>query len=178
MTNEPTADDQPVNDEPPTNDAAEEPAGTSGPRVLRGTGGSLGGMEGGLDIQGRITQLAEGMRKAARSARDAAEERRPAAEAALRVARDRAEQAMDAARPRIERAVGEVTDYVNEHDDQLRAAVARAARIAANMAVPASLRPMADAVNEELHRQPEAKAESTSESEQQGDDTTEPPAQR
>ena len=81
------------------------------------------------------------------------------AEAVVRVARDRAEQAIDAARPRIERAAQEVTDYVNEHDDQLRAAVARAARIAANMAVPAALRPMADAVNEELHRQPEQKSE-------------------
>lgn len=161
MTNETDRPDQHDAEHAAPDPEREEASATSGsgPRVARGTGHSLGATEGLPGVAGRVADFAQRIRDAAEAARAAAEEHRPTAEAAARVARDRAEQAMRAARPRVERAAQDVTTYAREHDAQLRAAMARAGRIAASMAIPPSLRPMADAINEELHREPPHAAE-------------------
>ena len=112
----------------------------------------------------------------AQQALDAVEQRRPAAERMAREAFERAQHAVDAARPEVERlardaaaaaqsaaafarpvverVAHDAVDYARDHQDELRRAATSAADAAANLAtqriVPGPLRPMVDALRQEL----------------------------
>ncbi len=78
---------------------------------------------------------------------------------------ERVRRAADAAGPRIEHVAQEAADYAREHQDELKGAALRAARIAARLTVPRNVR---DAFEAELHRD-DPKPEQSNE--------TEPPKQ-
>ena len=89
-----------------------------------------------------------GIQEASRQALRAAEAARPEAE---RLAKQ-AKSALDAARPHAERAASQARDYVVEHEDELKRAAGRGARIAADAATPRVLRPAVRAAEDELRK--------------------------
>jgi multidrug efflux pump subunit AcrA (membrane-fusion protein) len=88
----------------------------------------------------------------ARQARDAAEAARPEAERLARQARDAAEAAARAARPRVERAAREARQYLEEHDEELRRAGRVGAHYIVARSIPVPIRPLVDAMGREISR--------------------------
>ncbi|GMU41559.1 MAG: hypothetical protein AMXMBFR23_24250 [Chloroflexota bacterium] len=80
-------------------------------------------------------------------AREAIEAAKPQAE---RLARQ-AKAAADAARPHVERAAREAVQYTRDHQDDIRRVAGTGAIEFARRSVPPTLRPVADAVERELH---------------------------
>jgi hypothetical protein len=137
MTTEPLrTDDQ---------DAA-QPEGERTSRTLRGTSSGLGA---GGEGKGAASQLIDLVRQATDAVRTSAEQQMPAVERAAQELSERAKRAADVAAPHVDKLAHEAASFVRDHQDELKAASVRAARIAARLTVPAALR---DAVEEELAR--------------------------
>lgn len=131
---------------------SEQPAPPTGSRgIARGTGYAIGQGEGEGTISGTFM---DGVRQSLIAARMAAARQRPAVERATEDLLERAEAAGQAALPHIERAAQEAAAFARDHQDELKTAAARAARIAVRLAVPPALR---NAVEEELAREQQAK---------------------
>ncbi|RLT28463.1 MAG: hypothetical protein DWI48_00695 [Chloroflexi bacterium] len=102
------------------------------PNIRRGTGGAW---FAGEDLNQRAREgFVGGIHRVEGIAEDAVE---------------RVQRAADAAGPRIQHVAQEAADYAREHQDELKGAALRAARIAARLTVPKNVR---DAFEAELHR--------------------------
>jgi hypothetical protein len=106
-------------------------------------------MGAGGEGQGATSQLIDLVRQATDAVRASAEQHLPTVERAAHDMSDRAKRAADAAAPHVDKLAQEAATFVRDHQDELKAASVRAARIAARLTMPASLR---DAVDEELAR--------------------------
>lgn len=125
---------------------------------------------GAQPADGLLGRLTRGATRAADVARKTIEKQRPAAERAALDARKQVRRAADAARPeverlarqakvaaeaarpRVEQAARDAAHYAREHEEDVRRAAGRAARVAARSATPRSVRPAIQAFEEELHR--------------------------
>ena len=151
-------------------------AGPSGP--LRGRGSALGVGRMAETLRQRAEQaaasapsvraIAERTKELTNAAAKEAQRRRPEAERAARGAATRAGRAADAdapeaerlaqrarsaaaaAKPRVLDAAERTTDFVREHETELRSGAARAARVTARTLTPAPLRSAVDALEQEL----------------------------
>lgn len=85
---------------------------------------------------------------------------------------ERVQRAADAAAPRIQDVAQDATNYAREHQNELKGAALRAARIAARLAVPKNVR---DAFEAELHRDDPKPDDAQPDAPKQGD--AEPPNQ-
>ncbi|MDP2327821.1 MAG: hypothetical protein Q8M79_07015, partial [Dehalococcoidia bacterium] len=118
-------------------------------------------------IGGALGRLVRSARRAARpgperdrlveQAHEAVEAARPQAE---RLAKQ-AKAAADAARPHVVRAAREVTAYTREHQDEIKRAAGTGASELARRAVPPTLRPIANVVEQELRKPPAPRATGT-----------------
>ena len=130
--------------------------------------------DGGADRPPRnrkpASSLGSALRSLARAAGEAAaaggEEARRLAEAAGPEVERRARQAKAAAEattPHIKQAAADATEYVREHQAEIRRGARRGAGLVANQAVrtitPGPLRPAIDAMKDELREQPETTSE-------------------
>lgn len=165
------ADDQHTEETPATDGSEAQPS--SEPRrshIRRGTGQGFGiGDDANKDAK---DVFADRVRQAAAAARAAAERGRPGAEHAAREAKERAERAASAARPHIEHAAQGAANFAREHQDELKSAALRAARIAARLGVPPHVR---EAFEAELHRDDPKPSDPPSPDETDAADTTERP---
>lgn len=112
------------------------------------------------NIGGALGRLVRSARRAARpgperdrlveQAHEAVEAARPQAE---RLAKQ-AKAAADAARPHVVRAAREAAAYTREHQDDIKRAAGTGATEFARRAVPPTLRPIANVVEQELRKPP------------------------
>jgi hypothetical protein len=136
MTTEPPRDDD-DQDAPPIDHKSS---------TRRGTSGAMGA---GGEGQGATSQLIDLVRQATDAVRVSAEQHLPTVERAAHDMSERAKRAAEAAAPHVDKLAQEAATFVRDHQDELKAASVRAARIAARFTMPAALR---DAVDQELAR--------------------------
>lgn len=116
------------------------------------------------NIGGALGRLVRSARRAARpgperdrlveQAHEAVDAARPQAE---RLAKQ-AKAAADAARPHVVRAAREAAAYTREHQDDIKRAAGTGATEFARRAVPPTLRPIANVVEQELRKPPAQRA--------------------
>lgn len=117
------------------------------------------------NIGGALGRLVRSARRAARpgperdrlveQAHEAVDAARPQAE---RLAKQ-AKAAADAARPHVVRAAREAAAYTRDHQDEIKRAAGTGATEFARRAVPPTLRPIANVVEQELRKPPAPRAE-------------------
>ena len=138
--------------EQPTDDAADQPP------PKRKPASSLGGA-----LRGLARAASEAAAVGGQEARRLAETARPEVERRAK----QAKVAAEAATPRVKQAAADATDYVREHQDELRRGARRGAGVIADQAVravtPRPLRPAIDAMKDELREQPETTSEAPDE---------------
>ena len=139
--------------QPPTEDSAEtsdlgaQVRGFSS-RFLRAA--KVAAQHAADSLQENRPDLERRAREALGRAQQAAESARPEVERLAREARTRAEQAVRVARPAAERLASDAVAFARDHDEELKAAAARAADLATQRVVPPTLRPMVDALRDEI----------------------------
>ena len=146
--------------EPPRTDDQDAPSPDAErpSRTLRGTSGAMGA---GGEGQGAASQLIDLVRQATDAVRTSAEQQLPAVERAAQELSERARRAAGAAAPHVDKLAHEAAVFMRDHQDELKAASVRAARIAARLTMPAALR---DAVDQELARDRERTTDQAEES--------------
>ena len=154
--------------EPPADDSVGDTAAT--PPRQRKPASSFGGALRGL---ARVAGFAAAAgHEEARRLADAA---RPEVERRVK----QAKAAAVAATPHIKQAATDATEYVREHQDEIRRGAKRGAGVVADQAVrtvtPRPLRPAIDAMKDELREQPKTTSEAT---ETDTDEATAPPEAR
>ena len=89
-----------------------------------------------------------------------------------------AKAAADAATPHVKQAAAGATDYVREHQDEIRRGAKRGAGVVADQAVrtvtPGPLRPAIDAMKDELREQPDETSEEPEPTTDEQSEPTEP----
>jgi hypothetical protein len=137
-----------MNDATPGEQREDPPADPNlGSRTRRGTSSAFG--RGGEGDGGPASQLMDLVRQATDAVRTSAEQQLPAVERAAHDVSERAKRAAEAAAPHVDKLAQEAATFLRDHQDELKAASVRAARIAARFTMPAALR---DAVDQELAR--------------------------
>jgi len=134
--------------EPSADDDADSP-----PRRRKPSGGFGSALRGLARAAGEVAAAGgEEARRLAETARPEVERRAQQAKAAA-----------EAATPHIKQAASDATDYVREHQEEIRRGAQRGAGIVADQAVrtvtPGPLRPAIDAMKDELREEPESSPE-------------------
>lgn len=146
--------------ESPADDDASRP-----PRKRKPAGGF------GSALRGLARAAGEVAAASGEEAKRLAETARPEVE---RLAKQ-AKAATDAATPHIKQAASDASEYVREHQDEIRAGAKKGAGIVADQAVrtvtPRPLQPAIDAMKDELREEPETSSE-TPEAERTSEDAS------